>query len=246
MWLPRWLGEAYSKLYFEFGLEPFKFEEARSLLKSDKIWLNVAFSRLHSLRALYVHARTRPRLYRLIKPETLTLITTGEIKDLAKIKQERYLQLICDITSLLIKNYGKASVCIYGSVARGTARPDSDVDLLIVSDDFDGSLTSRIERLCDLEDRVSDELKRLRKYGIDTGISFYPLRREEVLRSPLILLDLTVDGIIIHDQALLLERALTRLKSRLAELGARRILANDDMWYWDLKPDYKFGEVIEL
>jgi predicted nucleotidyltransferase len=62
---------------------------------------------------------------------------------------------------------------------------DSDVDLLVVSDDFGGSLASRVERvLQDLEREVSSEVERLRKYGVDTGLSIYPLRREEVSRLP--------------------------------------------------------------
>ena len=52
---------------------------------------------------------------------------------------------------------------------------DSDVDLLVVSDDFGGSLASRVERvLQDLEREVSGEVERLRKYGIDTGSASIP------------------------------------------------------------------------
>lgn len=51
-----------------------------------------------------------------------------------------------------MRNYRLTSICLYGSVARGTARRDSDVDLLVVSDDFSGSLASRVEHvLQDLE-----------------------------------------------------------------------------------------------
>jgi hypothetical protein len=42
-----------------------------------------------------------------------------------------------------------------------------------------------------------------------------------------------------------MERVLERLSARLRELGARRVRTKRG-WYWDLKPDYRFGEVIEL
>jgi hypothetical protein len=29
MWIPKWLGEVYSKLYVNFGVEPFTFEKAK-------------------------------------------------------------------------------------------------------------------------------------------------------------------------------------------------------------------------
>jgi len=38
---------------------------------------------------------------------------------------------------------------------------------------------------------------------------------------------------------------LARLKRRLDELGARRVWMGRK-WYWVLKPDAKFGEVIEI
>lgn len=72
------------------------------------------------------------------------------------------------------------------------------------------------------------------------------MRREEVLRLPTLLLDLTEDGIVLYDEESFLERTLTRLKARLSELNAKRVFIGEDSWYWDLKPDYKFGEVIEL
>lgn len=246
MWIPRWLGETYSKLYAEFGIEPFTFESAKSILNKSNAWINVAFSKLHKFRILYIYDKTRPRLYRVVKPETFALISAEKIKNLDRIKQERYIQLICDIFSNLIKDYKIVSVCIYGSVARGSARSDSDIDFLIVSDEFKGSLTSRVEKILNIEEKVVDEIERLKKYKIYTGVSFYPLRKEEVLRFPSILLDLTEDGIIIYDEEQFLEKVLIKLKARLAELNAKRIFIDKNTWYWDLKPDYKFGEMIEL
>jgi predicted nucleotidyltransferase len=177
----------------------------------------------------------------------MILVLSSRIRNLDKIRQERYLQLVTDASLHLMRNYRLTSICLYGSVARGTARRDSDVDLLVVSDDFSGSLASRVERvLQELERKVSGEVERLRKYGVDTELSIYPLRREEVSRLPPILLDLTEDGIVLYDEGSFLERTLTRLKARLSELNARRVFIGEDSWYWDLKPDYKFGEVMEL
>jgi len=247
MWMPRWLGETYVRLYSEFGLEAFTINDAVKVLGRSEEWVNVAFSRLHKFRLVYLLERSRPRLYRVVSPEAMILVLSGKIRNLDKVKQERYLQLILDASLHLIRSYKLTSICLYGSVARGTARRDSDVDLLVVSDDFGGSLASRVERVLeDVEKKVSCEVERLRKYGVDTGLSICPLRREEVLRFPPILLDLTEDGIILYDEGSFLERALTRLKARLSELNAKRVFIGEDSWYWDLKPDYKFGEVVEL
>ena len=39
------------------------------------------------------------------------------------------------------------SFAVYGSVARGQASKNSDVDILLISEELDGSLASRMERL---------------------------------------------------------------------------------------------------
>jgi predicted nucleotidyltransferase len=247
MWIPRWLGETYVRLYSEFGLEAFTLNDAVKVLGRSEEWVNVAFSRLHKLRLVYLLERSRPRLYRVVSPEAMILVLSGRVKNLDKIRQERYLQLILDATLHLMRSYKLTSICLYGSVARGAARRDSDVDLLVVSDDFSGSLASRVERVLEcVEKKVSCEVELLRRYCVDTGLSVCPLRREEVLRLPPILLDLTEDGIILYDEGSFLERALTRLKARLSELNAKRVFIGEDSWYWDLKPDYKFGEAVEL
>ncbi|MEM2876344.1 MAG: nucleotidyltransferase domain-containing protein [Candidatus Bathyarchaeia archaeon] len=65
---------------------------------------------------------------------------------------------------------------VYGSVARGDARFDSDVDVLIISEDLTGSLGSRIRKLYTIEEALQDELRWLRRHKVYTGLSFYPLR----------------------------------------------------------------------
>ncbi|MEM4576708.1 MAG: nucleotidyltransferase domain-containing protein [Candidatus Nezhaarchaeales archaeon] len=245
MWMPRWLGEIYSKLYAKFWIDVFTFNQAREYSGIEKSILNVAFSKLHSLRALYIHSRTKPRLYRLIRPESFVLMCSNVIKNINAIRQERYLQLICDVAKELIRGYSDCSICIYGSVARGVARPESDLDILVVSDSFKGPKTKRVEELCLIEERVADEIKRLRSYGIYTSLSFYPLRRDEVLRFPPVMLDIVVDGIVICDNGFL-EKAMPIMREKMNRLGAKRVVLKDGSWYWDLKPDYRFGEVVEL
>ncbi|MEM1900530.1 MAG: nucleotidyltransferase domain-containing protein [Candidatus Nezhaarchaeales archaeon] len=117
----------------------------------DKGLLNIAFSRLHSLRALYLHNKTKPRLYRVIKPESFALMCAGVIKSVNAIEQERYLQLMCDVVEELVRKYHDYPVCVYGSVARGVASPESDVDILVVSNRFEGLRPREVEELCIIE-----------------------------------------------------------------------------------------------
>jgi uncharacterized protein len=53
------------------------------------------------------------------------------------------------------------------------------------------------------------------------------------------------DARVLYDKGDFFVRQLARLRQRLTELGAKRIWKGN-AWYWDLKPDYRPGEVFEL
>jgi hypothetical protein len=56
---------------------------------------------------------------------------------------------------------------------------------------------------------------------------------------------MTEDARVLYDPAGVLAAALVALRGRLAILGARRIWRGN-AWFWDLKPDYRLGDVFEL
>jgi len=246
MWIPKWLGDVYSKLFIRFRRELFTFKEARELLSMNENKLAVAFSKLHSQRALTIFERGRPRAYRLLDPENFFLLMSEKVKNLDRIPQERYLRLICDCFQRTSEALDVKSFAVYGSVARGNARNHSDVDVLLVSEDYSGSIGSRIERLYKIELDLEDELRWLRKHDIYTGINFYPLKEDEALRLPYLFLDLTEEAVILRDEKSFLENLLLDLRAGLLKQGAKRIFIDKERWYWDLKPDYKFGEAVAI
>jgi predicted nucleotidyltransferase len=246
MWIPTWLGEIYAGLFLKFENELFTFSEAREFLKIDENKLSVAFTKLHKHRILMIFNDKRPRLYRLIDPRGLILLASGLIENLSKVLQERYVKVLCDAFYILSHSLRITSLALYGTVARGTARENSDIDMLIVSNDFSGSVGRRVDLLLQVEKGLEDELSWLRRHRIYTGFSFYPLTEEEASRKPLLFLDMTEDAIIFYDKDRFLEKVLTELKAELLRIGARRVFIGDEKWYWDLKPGYRFEEEITL
>lgn len=136
------------------------------------------------------------------------------------------------------------SMALFGSVARGEAKPDSDIDLLIVHKEVDFNPMRRFVALL-MELRKSKEFRRLERIGLSPDPYPIFMREDELWDRPLILLDILDHGIIIYDRGIL-SRRLDALKGKLEELGARKVILEDGSWYWDLKPDWKPGEVIEL
>ncbi len=158
-----------------------------------------------------------------------------------------HLDLARKITENLKKKYGKrlVSVAVFGSVARGEARKDSDIDLLVV---VENPPRSRMKRQLEFEEAERD-LENLKDCLIDKGyfIDFSPLilSPEEVEKHPPILLDMVEDALILYDRDDFLKKVLKDVENKLKELGAKRIRIGK-RWYWILKQDYKFGEVIEI
>jgi predicted nucleotidyltransferase len=131
------------------------------------------------------------------------------------------------------------SLVVFGSVGRGTARPDSDLDLLVVADDLPRGRVARVAEFAGVEGVVG------RAFGGTVDLSPVFKTRDEVLAGSPLFLDMVDDARILYDRDGFFAAALERLRGRLAALGAKRVWRGN-AWYWDLKPDYRPGEVFEL
>lgn len=137
------------------------------------------------------------------------------------------------------------SVVLYGSVARGTMRHDSDVDVLIVARDLPRGRLKRVQEFEAVEETLAEDLRRAAGQGIHTALSPVLKTPEEASAGSPLFLDMVEDAKVLYDKGDFFVRQLAHLRQRLTELGAKRIWKGN-AWYWDLKPDYRYGEVFEL
>lgn len=137
------------------------------------------------------------------------------------------------------------SFVIYGSVARETYRFDSDLDVLIIAERLPRGRMKRVAEFLTVESRLEPFLATLKKEGINTYISPVLKTPEEARIGSPLFLDMVEDARILFDRNGFFSKILDRLRTRLRELGAKRIWRGN-IWHWVLKPDYKPGEVIEL
>jgi uncharacterized protein len=159
----------------------------------------------------------------------------------------RFDELLTTLVAACQRHYGErlVALAVFGSVGRGTPRPDSDVDLLIVAEDLPRGRVARVGDFAKIEADLGETLRRLRSEGVTTELSPVLKTPSEVAQGSPLFLDMVEDARLLVDRDAFLEQAFERLRTRLARLGARRIWRGN-AWFWDLKPDYKPGEVFEL
>ncbi|WXG42334.1 MAG: nucleotidyltransferase domain-containing protein [Candidatus Freyarchaeum deiterrae] len=161
------------------------------------------------------------------------------------IPQGEYRRTVRRLTELLSARFGEklVSIVIFGSVARGEARRESDIDVLVVCEDFEKSMR-RTDKLVDIILQLWEEEKKAPEEQV--WIEFYPLRPEEAEKNRPIYLDMIEDGVIILDRNGFMENVLKRLEKRLKELGSKKVYLPDGSWYWILKPTIEMGEILEI
>ena len=138
------------------------------------------------------------------------------------------------------------SVVLFGSFARGDFHECSDIDLLLIFEELPSSFFERSKLFDKMEQKVKPEFKSFREMRY--LCQFMPImktRSEASYHSPLYL-DMVEDAKILYDKGDFFQTVLSEIKQRLLELGAKRKYLKSGGWYWDLKPDYQYGEVIEI
>ena len=174
------------------------------------------------------------------------------MNDLGEHHSEGFLQKCFDDLLMRLKEkcaefYGNSlvSLLVYGSVGRGTMRPDSDIDLLIVAEPLPKGRIPRVREFDAVERSMKPYLDEARKHGIYAPLSpVFKTPYEIRLGSPL-LLDMVEDSRILFDRDGFISKELTRLRERLTRLGSKRVWKGN-AWYWDLKPDYRIGDIFEI
>lgn len=133
------------------------------------------------------------------------------------------------------------SLVLFGSVARRQARPTSDIDLVVVAEGLPRSLADRRRPLLEAWERrrAAQALPSMQWNLVVKSPA------EARFHSPLFL-DIVEDGILLLDRDGLFESVLSAMRERMRALGSRRVHLADGSWYWDLKPDFRFGEVVEI
>jgi hypothetical protein len=158
---------------------------------------------------------------------------------------QEVIEALRDFSKRLKKDFEKdfVSLLLFGSYARGEGKEASDVDIFLVFRDLPKERLKRNILLSPYIDVLESALSQ--KMGRYIFVSPLIKTVEEAKYHSPIYLDFTEDAIIIHDEGDFIRCVLDQVREELKKYGAKREYVGR-MWYWDLKPDYKFGDLIQI
>lgn len=163
--------------------------------------------------------------------------------------ENKYDALINEYCAALREHFGDGliSICVFGSVARGEAKADSDIDILVVADGLPSDIGVRTKGTNYIHENLKkgEAYTSLRKSSVSGLISDIFFTPEEIKGHPPILLDIIDDGVILYDKNSFLSNALKTLKEKLEMQKAKRVITKKGH-FWLLKPDMKTGEIVEI
>ena len=161
--------------------------------------------------------------------------------EVLKFLQEPFRSALVAAVDAWVQRPGLVSIVLFGSVARCQARPTSDIDVLLVAEGLPRRPADRRQPFLDAWEAARAE-RRLPPVEWNLIVK---TPDEARYRSPLYL-DMVEDAILILDRGRFFEEVLAGMRERMRKLGSRRIHLPDGSWYWDLKPDFCWGEVVEI
>jgi predicted nucleotidyltransferase len=115
------------------------------------------------------------------------------------------------------------SVVLFGSVARGTYRADSDIDILIIAEGLPRGRMKRVAEFRKVEEKLDHVLTELRTEQVYIDVSPVIKSPEEAEAGSPLFLDMVEDAQILYDRGRFFARRLKRLRERLDALGSKRV-----------------------
>jgi hypothetical protein len=172
------------------------------------------------------------------------------LRNLDRIPHAVYVPLLRDYCELLWGSYEERleAVVLFGSVARGDWKKESDIDLLVVVDGWDQLKEwERIEELSSLKTKLAKcgSYSNARTAGFYPAIHTLPLDSTELKDFRPLYFDISADGIVLFDREGSIGKFVNSVRDLAARVGTKRIVRPDGSFYWVVAP-VRLGEVVEL
>ncbi|HUZ80279.1 MAG TPA: nucleotidyltransferase domain-containing protein [Thermoplasmata archaeon] len=217
-----------------FGDEPFSVSDAAQVLRARPY---LELSRLARLGWLFRIGRGR---YATVDP--LVRLTAGVETNLRPFRSKCFYPILYRSAGEILRLYSGRlrAIALFGSCARGTSGPESDLDLLVLLTERPISVYEDARERGRLDGSAApllvDEFDRTKHYH---RAQVLVATEEDFARPAPVLFDLPQEARILYDPDGSLRSALRRLSRLLREKGARRIARAGEAPYW------KLGTILE-
>ncbi len=243
--LPNWLVEKYFTLFSYFNLIPFTVKDAEAVLNSKKASLF-----LYKMVHYGWIDKVKRGVYRVVHP----LIALMEVSGLVwrdRIKQRDRLPVLELAVAKLFEVFGPKleSIVLFGSLSKGTAKPESDIDLLVVARDLPKNYSDRTRIIQDVVSfKLMDDIiiYLWKNYDIYADLDILLIDKEEANVTHPFYLDMAKEAIIIYDRNNIMLNKIEEVKIKLEKIGAKRFEEPDGSWYWIISPVPEKSREIEL
>jgi len=165
------------------------------------------------------------------------MLTERDYEDIEKELARAFLEVFDDMLTSLV---------LYGSYARREAKPNSDLDIIVVvSDDLEDRF--KVHTMIDrVEELLKTLIERLKNKGYTPILSPYILTQSQAKVFRSLYIDAVFDAKILYDRNSFMENILKKVRKRLQELGAKRVRIGKK-WVVILKPEgYHPGDRVIL
>jgi predicted nucleotidyltransferase len=242
-WLSNWVAKKYASLWINFKEETFSFKDAKKLINK---YPSNYISEIKKANCLFVFEKIgRKRYYRLLSPNLFTF-SFGYNLDIEWLEQSEYAHLILKIFKCLKQNLGEKllSFGIYGSLSRGKAQKESDLDIFLITKNLEMTLVERTSHLHRINKNslIQEELEFLNSKQYYPTINYHCREREE-LSINYFMIDISFDLKILYDQGIL-ENFLNKIQEIIKKQEIERKKLEGDKYYLDL--NIKFGEIFKF
>lgn len=243
--LPNWLVNKYFTLFLSFGLMPFSVNDAKRALGTEKASLL-----LFKMRSYGWVDKCGRKTYRVVHP-IVSLMEASGFRWRDEVRQRDRLPVLELAVARLFEVLGSRleSIILFGSLARGEAKPESDIDLLIVAEGLPAKYGERVKVIREaIYSNQVDELVMYmwRERRIYPEFNVILITKEEAGVTHPFYLDMVRDCVVIFDKNGLMSRKIREVGERLRELGAVRVEEPGGSWYWILTPRPEAAREVEL
>ncbi|MCX8188967.1 MAG: nucleotidyltransferase domain-containing protein [Nitrososphaeria archaeon] len=243
--LPNWLTDKYFALFSFFSFTPFRVEDAKLVL--DDINISLLLYRMCEYGWV---DRVERGVYRVVHPFVALMEASGFVWR-NKIKQRDRLPVLELCVARLFEVLGSRleSIVLFGSLSKGTAKPESDIDLLVVAKELPESYSERTSIIHEIVSfKLMDDIiiYLWKNYGIYADLDILLIDERETNITHPFYLDMVKDAIIIYDKNNIMSNKIEEVRKKLEKIGAKRFEEPDGSWYWILSPAPDMVREIEL